>query len=77
MIDSRLKERKAAYESELGQLCYERYQLCWLIESKQQRIDEIDRRIQSLEAALRETQAAHNDLKSQTAIDQAKGESNA
>lgn len=78
MMEEQLAKRKAAYESELGQICYERYQLAREIEVKKFRIDLIDRRAQALEDALRENAAARNDLKTQQAIDKAKeGEQNA
>ncbi len=77
MMAEQLVKRQDVYERELGQISYERLTLARDIERKQQRIAEIDRRAMALEEAIHENRAAQNDLKTQSAIDDAKGEPHA
>ena len=74
MMEEQLAKRKGTYESEVGRLCYERYRCAHDARMLQDRIEEIDKRVKELGAALQENEAARNDLKTQQAIDNAKKE---
>jgi hypothetical protein len=63
-----LEKRKQARLGEIGQLAYERYQLCKQVELNQKRIAEIDELITGKEVAAYEDDHAQRDFNTYLAI---------
>ena len=72
MLEESRQKRSIAYQSQIGKLVYERYQLSQDIEAYQRRIVEIDKSIAREEGALSESEYLRKDLKTQETIDAAK-----
>jgi len=65
MLSKANAERHGQLERELSLLCYRRVLLC-------RQVEEADKRIGQLEAALQENEAAKRDIETQATIDAAK-----